>query len=77
MFFNKKQIHTKDKTNRTNSEKAVITIAFIFDINFKETAKYMLENNILEELYEVLPGKENYKEYIDLAKEHLKEMIIC
>lgn len=76
-FFNKQQIYIKDKPNKTNSEKAVIILALTFDLNFKETAEYILENHILENIYNVLPNKENYKEYIALANKHLKELVKC
>lgn len=76
-FFKKQQIHIKNKPNKTNSEKAVIMLALIFDLNFKETAEYILENKIIENLYNILINKENYKEYFDLATKYLKEMIKC
>ena len=76
-FFERKPIFIKNKPKKTNSEKAIIMIALMFDLNYKETAEYVIDNNILEDLYNVLPSKENYKEYINLAKKHLKEMIKC
>ena len=72
-FFQQKIIYTKNKSNINNSEKAIITLAFVFDIKFKETAEYILNNSILDSFYNILPNKENYKEYFDLAKKHLKE----
>ncbi len=72
-FFKKKQIHTKDKLNQTNSEKAVIVLALVFDLNFKYTVQYISDNNILENFYNSLPNKEKYKEYFELAKKHIRE----
>lgn len=76
-FFNKKQIYMKNKKNRTNSESSVKTLALVFDLNFKETAEYILDNHILEDFYNILLNKEKYKEYFNLATKHLKEMIKC
>ena len=76
-FFQKKHIHILDKTNRTDSEKVITMVALVFDINFKCTAQYIKDNGILEIFYNNLPDKEKYKEYFDLAKKHIKEMIEC
>lgn len=76
-FFRQESIYIPNKPNKTNSEKAITMIALIFDLDFKETAEYILENHILDNLYNVLPNKENYKEYISLANKHLKELIKC
>ena len=62
---------------KTNSEKIISYLALVFDLNFKESAKYLLEKNILDNLYEVIKNKEKYKEYFDCALEHLKEMVKC
>ena len=76
-FFNKQQIYMKDKKNRTNSESAVKTLALVFDLNFKETAEYILEHHILDDFYNILKNKEKYEEYFLVANKHLKEMIKC
>lgn len=73
-FYSKKTIRVG---NKTNSEKIISYLALVFDLNFKESAKYLLEKNILENLYEVIKNKEKYKEYFDCALEHLKEMEKC
>lgn len=77
-FYNKKTIKRSPKQGmKTNSEKIISYLALVFDLNFKELAKYLLEKNILEHLYEVIKNKEKYKEYFDCALEHLKEMVKC
>ncbi len=76
-FFNKQSIYIIDKPNKTNSEKAIITLALVFDLNFKASAQYIIDNGILEEFYKNLSNKDKYKEYFDLAKKHMKEMIEC
>ena len=75
-FKGKNQIKRK-KTPITKSERVLALIAFTFDINFKESAKYILDNKILDNFYNLLINKEKYKEYFDLAANHLKEMIKC
>ena len=74
-FFSKKQIYIRNKPHKTSSEKAITMLALVFDINFKETAEYILENYILENFYNRLLNKEKFKEYFNLATKHLKEMI--
>ena len=73
-FYSKKTIR---RGRKANSEKIISYLALVFDLNFKESAKYILEKNILEHLYEVIKNKEKYKEYFDCALEHLKEMVKC
>jgi HD superfamily phosphodiesterase len=74
-FFQKKSINLKDKESKTENEQVIIILALVFDLNFKYTAQYIKDNGILETFYNSLPNKEKYKEYFDLAKNHIKEMI--
>lgn len=74
-FFKEQQIHLKDKTNKTEQEKVITMLALVFDLSFKYTAEYIIDNGILETFYNNLPNKEKYKEYFDLAKKHVREMI--
>lgn len=76
-FFKEQTIHVRNNPNKTNSELAIIMLALVFDLNFRSTAEYILENNILDDFYNILINKEEYKEYFSLAKKHLKEMIKC
>ena len=74
-FFKEQQIHLKDKTNKTEQEKVITMLALVFDLSFKYTAEYIIDNGILETFYNNLLNKEKYKEYFDLAKKHVREMI--
>lgn len=77
-FYNKKQIKTSAILgSKTNSEKIISFIALVFDLNFKESAKFLLDNNILENLYNNITNKEAYKKYFTFAINYLKEMIKC
>lgn len=78
-FYNKKQIKmTKENTgNKTEVEIMLVYLAFIFDLNFKKSLEYLLENKILENLYNNLNKKENYKEYFDYINNYIKERIKC
>ena len=77
-FYNKKQIKTSAILGpKTNSEKIISFIALIFDLNFKESAKFLLDNNILENLYDNINNKTAYKNYFTFANDYLKEMIKC
>ncbi|WP_289480730.1 hypothetical protein, partial [Klebsiella pneumoniae] len=74
----KKQIKTSAILgSKTNSEKIISFIALVFDLNFKESAKFLLDNNILENLYNNITNKEAYKKYFTFAINYLKERIKC
>lgn len=72
-----KQHIIKRSMKKTNSEKALSYLALVFDINFKESAELIIERHIIDNFYSIQHNKENYKKYIDIAEEHLKEMIKC
>lgn len=77
-FYSKKTIKRSTKQGmKTNSEKALSYLALIFDLNFKQSAEYLLENKIIENFYKVLKNKEKYQEYFTFAINYLKEMEKC
>ena len=77
-FFNKKTIkNTSLIGKKTNSEKIISYLALVFDLNFKKSAQYLLEKNIIENFYNNLKNKENYQKYFTFAENYLKEMVKC
>ncbi len=77
-FYNNKQIKTSALLGKkTESEKIISYLALIFDLNYNESIKYILDNKIIDNFYNNLKDKEKYKEYFDYAKNYLKERIKC
>lgn len=77
-FYSNKTIKTSSKKGqKTNSEKVLSYLALIFDLNFKESAQYILDNKIIENFYNSLKNKEKYQEYFSYAIKYLKEMTKC
>lgn len=77
-FYNNKQIKTSALLGKkTESEKIISYLALIFDLNYKESIKYILDNKIIDNFYNNLKGKEKYKKYFDYAKNYLKERVKC
>lgn len=73
-FYQNKTIkRTKENINKTTSEIIVFYLALIFDLNFDISKKYLLENKILDNLYNRLKNKDKYKEYFDYIKDYLEK----
>lgn len=75
-FYNKKPINIKDV--KTNADKLLITLAFIYDINYKESLDIIKEHDYINKLYNQIENKEEYKEYFDFINNYIEErMVIC
>lgn len=72
-FKKHEPINIKIKKNRADA--LLITIAFVYDINFIESLKIISEQNYLDELYKTLKNGEKYKQYFECAKDYIKERI--
>lgn len=72
-FFNKKTIKLLDCKNK--NDKIIVYLAFIFDINYDSSIKYIKENKMHEKLYEVIKNKEIFKPYFDFINEYINERI--
>ncbi len=58
-------------------KQALSYLALIFDSNYKESAKYIIDNHIIENFYKNLKDNKKYKEYFDYANNYLKEKVKC
>lgn len=71
-FLNKESIdHTKVKSF---SDKVLLKLAFVFDINYKWTLKYIEKENIIDEIYNNLIYKNKIKYYYNYVKKYLSEV---
>lgn len=71
-FFNNKQIEKSKYPNRSTTETVIKLLALIYDINFEESKKYIIKNNIVDELFKKLKHQDKYKEYFDHIKTYLE-----
>jgi len=72
-FFNHKLID--NNLCKTNNDKIIRTLSFIYDLNFDYSYKKILESKYLDLYYKNLKHKKIFKEYIDEAKIYLKERV--
>ena len=47
----------------------------IYDLNYKESYKYIYDNNLIEKIYNNVDDKEKFKEYFDYINEFIKEKV--
>lgn len=77
-FYKNKTIKTSSILGKkTESEKVISYLALVFDLNYKESIEYIINNKIIENFYNTLEEKEKYKQYFDYANKYLKERITC
>ena len=74
-FFGEKQIHNEYK--KTEADKVVGTLSYLYDINFITSYTYILDNNMIWNLYERLDNndKEKFIEYFIYMDEYIKEKV--
>lgn len=71
-FLSKESIdHTKVKSF---SDKILLKLAFVFDINYKWTLKYIERENIIDEIYNNLIYKNEIKYYYNFVNKYLGEV---
>ena len=72
-FFNQENIELKDTKNINDS--LVLTLSFIYDINFIETYKIISENKYYDKIYERIERKDIFTPYIEHINKFLNERI--
>jgi len=71
-FLNKESInHIKIKTF---SDKILLKLAFVFDINYKCTIEYIKKENVIDEIYNNLIYKDKIDYYYNYVKNYLSEV---
>ena len=69
-FYNQRLSSWKLKTNPAND--LIFYLAFIYDLNYDYSCKYLLENKYLDRLYDNIENKDRFKNYFDFAKKYLE-----
>lgn len=72
-FLNR--INLERITIDNKSENLLLHLSMIYDLNYKESYKYIYDNNLIEKICNNLDNKEKFKEYFDYIKEFLKEKV--
>ena len=72
-FYENKCINYKDITN--DNEDTLLKLAMIYDLKYKYSVKYILENNILDKLYSKIKNKEKFKEYFNYMNNYLNDFL--
>ena len=71
----KKHESINRKIRKTKADLLLSVIAFVFDINYKESLEIIYEQKYLDELYNQIENRERFKEYFEFAKDYVKERI--
>lgn len=70
-FYNKKKIDYRDL--KSKADKIILDLAMFYDINSKFSYKYIIENKIVERLFEQIEDKEKYKEFFEHVNRYVYE----
>ena len=71
----KKHEAVNRKIRRTRADLLLSVIAFVYDINYKESLEIIYEQKYLDELYNQIEDGDRFKEYFEYAKDYIKERI--
>ena len=71
----KKHESINRKIRKTKADLLLSVIAFVFDINYKESLEIIYAQKYLDELYNQIENRERFKEYFEFAKDYVKERI--
>ena len=72
-FFNG-NVANKNNINSLN-DGLVLTLCYIYDINFKESYEIIYQNKYYDKIYERINRKDIFKKYIEYTNNYIKERI--
>lgn len=72
-FFVNKQTENKDIKNPNDD--IIQLLAFIYDINFKETLLIIKKENLIDKLFDIIKQKEIFEKYFIHIKNYINERI--
>ena len=70
-FDKDKPINKKD--NVTEADNIITFLAFVYDLNFQFSFKYLKENHIIDKIFEKVKDKEKFKYYFDKVNKYVDE----
>ena len=59
----------------TNADNIIKTLAYIYDLNYTFSFKYLKENDIIEKIYQKLKNKEKFKIYFNKINSYIEEKL--
>ena len=74
-FNNEELINRLDEN--TGSDRIITLLAFVYDLNYKYSFKYLKENSIVERIYNNINNKEKYKYYFDKIIKYIDSKLNC
>lgn len=72
-FYNKELVDRKYIKN--NLDYLILYLAFIFDLKFDYSFKYIKENKLVDKIFNNIDDKNEYKQYFDFINNYIEERI--
>lgn len=72
-FYENKSINYKIVNNENDD--IMLKLAMLFDLKYKYSIKYVLENNILDKLYSKIKNKKRFKKYFEYMNDYLINLL--
>lgn len=69
-FFNNKSIRYTDV--KSYSDKIILSLAMIFDLNFKYSYEYLIERKLVDKIFDNIINKNIFKEYFEYIKKYIE-----
>lgn len=70
-FYKKKPINYRDIKN--NNDRIILSLAMSYDLNYSYSCNYLIKNNIIKNIYNLINNKTIFKEYFHFINEYLIE----
>ena len=74
-FYKELQMKKEKKSVHYDANKIIGTLSLIYDINYEESIKYLVKNNILDDIYNLLKDKKGFKEYFDYINKYIEKRL--
>lgn len=72
-FYNHNLI--KFKYIKTKIDRSVSVLSLVYDLNFKDSYKYLKENKIIDKMYDKIKNKEKLKDYFKETKKYIDKKL--
>lgn len=72
-FYENKSINYKNINN--DNDDIILKLAMLFDLRYKYSIKYVIENNLLDKLFSKIKDKQKFKEYFEYMNNHLINLL--
>ena len=70
--FNKNE-SVSYKDLKSKDDKIILSLAMVFDLNFKYSFEYMKEYKLIDKMYENIKDKEKFKPYFEYVNKYIEE----